>query len=220
MTAQSLGWGPPGCSAQQLVRLTHPGLVDHPPYFPVRVRREVAPLFLELIRWLVTERARLGLPPLTSSGGYNKRLQRGSTTKWSNHSWGLAVDFNAATNPMRRPLRTDMPPGAAAKAKALGMRWGGDYSGTPDPMHFEVVVSPGEAARIARSLTDRADRTREDDDMTPQQAQQLAQLATEMDGLRRDLREFAVVLSDMDKRSGGKGLTLRDPSTPDRVIES
>lgn len=158
MTAESLGWGPPGCTAQQLTRLTVPGLVDTPPYFPVRVRREVAPLFAELIRWLVAERARLGLPPLTSSGGYNKRLQRGSTTKWSNHSWGLAVDFNAAANPYRRGAPTDMPPGTSAKARSLGMTWGGDYKGKRDPMHFEVVVSPAEAARIARALAEPADR--------------------------------------------------------------
>lgn len=203
MTAQTRGWGPPGCTATQLVRIAMPGLIDHPPYFPVRVRREVAPLFRELIAWLVAERAERGLTT-TSSGGYNKRLIAG-TNQWSNHSWGLAVDLDAATNPYRSPLRTDMPPGTSAKARSLGMRWGGDYTGKPDPMHFEFMGTPADAARLVRSIDDRADRDRptEGDDVTPQDIEAVAQrvaqllgqqpgrmpLADRLDEIRRAVRE-------------------------------
>lgn len=148
-----LGWGPPGCTREQLVRVRVPGMVDSPPYFPLMVRREVAPLFEALCLWLVTERARRRLPPLTCSGGYNLRKQRGSATKWSNHSWGLAADFAVATNPQRKPLRTDMPPGTSEKARSLGMEWGGNWTRLPDPMHFEVITSPPVAAKITRALT-------------------------------------------------------------------
>lgn len=166
MSAQDRGWGPPGCTTDQLVRITHPGLVDTDPYFPLRVRREVAPLFSELVRWLVAERARLDRPPLTSSGGYNKRLIAGSD-QWSNHSWGLAGDFCADQNPMRRPLTSDMPPGTAEKASSLGMRWGGSYTGTPDPMHFEFTGTPADAQQIALGLS------QEEDTMTPAQEKKL-----------------------------------------------
>ncbi len=143
VSAQDLGWGGPGLS--RTTRVDCRGI-------PLNVRPEVTVLFVELVRWLTAERRRLNLPPLASSGGYIKRYVRGSTSTWSNHSWGLAADFNAATNPMTDSLRTDMPPGTSAKAKSLGMRWGGDYTGRKDPMHFEVVVSPAEVRRIVERL--------------------------------------------------------------------
>ena len=143
MSAHRLGWGPPGLD--QTKRVLCPGI-------QLNVRPAVVPLFAELVRWLAAERIKHGAPALDSSGGYNKRLVRGSATAWSNHSWGLAADFNAATNPMSSTLRTDMPPGTSAKAKSLGMRWGGDYEGRKDPMHFEVNVTPEEAARIVLRL--------------------------------------------------------------------
>lgn len=174
MTAEARGWGPAGCTRDQLTRVRVPGMVDSRPYFPLNVRVEVAPLFEELCRWLVAERARHGRPPLTCSGGYNKRLVRGSTTTWSEHSWGLAGDFCVATNPMQRTLRTDMPPGTSAKAKSLGMRWGGDYRGRKDPMHFEFMGTPADAARLVAQLRPPALQTtpapptsvQEDDSMT------------------------------------------------------
>jgi len=151
-------------------------MVTSSPYFPLNVRREVAPLFAELCRWLVAERRRLGRPPLTCSGGYNKRLVRGSTSSWSNHSWALAGDFCVAQNPMQDTLRTDMPPGTSAKAKSLGMVWGGDYSGRKDPMHFEFVGSPADARRLVAGL----DAPPEEDDMTPDQSRQLAEVHREL----------------------------------------
>lgn len=144
-TAQDRGWGPHGgLSGTDLVRLACPGI-------PLRVRAEVAPLFAELVRWLTAERAKAGTPALSSSGGYNDRPIAGSTA-WSNHAWGLAVDFNAGANPRSHTYRSDMPPGTSAKAASLGMRWGGDY--TPptkyDPMHFEFMGTPADAkARVA-----------------------------------------------------------------------
>ena len=146
MTAEDRGWGAPGCTRSELARIIVPGI-------QLNVRREVAPLFRELVRWLTVERRAAGKPPLFSSGGYVKRYVRGSSTTWSNHSWGLAVDFNAATNPMQDTLRTDMPVGTSDKARSLGMRWGGDYEGRKDPMHFEFIGTPADARRLVASLT-------------------------------------------------------------------
>ena len=69
-------------------------------------------------------------------GAYNKRLVRGSSSKWSNHAFGAAIDINADENPMGRS-KGDMPDFAVRAFKRQGARWGGDYSGRKDPMHFE-----------------------------------------------------------------------------------
>lgn len=143
MTAQDQGWGEPGLS--RTTRVDCPGI-------PLNVRPEVAPLFAELVRWLTQERAKAGVPPLRSAGGYVKRRIRGSRSAWSNHSWGLAVDFNPDTNPLGMRLKTDMPRGTSLKAKSLGMRWGGDYRGRKDAMHFEFVGTPADARRLIAAL--------------------------------------------------------------------
>lgn len=143
--ASTRGWGEPGCTRAQLTTLACPGI-------PLHVRDEVAPLFAELLRWLAAERKKHGAPPLSSSGGYVKRKIRGGNA-WSNHSWGLAVDLNAGTNPMQRELRTDMPPGTSEKARSLGLSWGGDWTGRKDPMHFEFRGTPEDARRLCASLS-------------------------------------------------------------------
>ena len=51
------------------------------------------------------------------------------------HTWGIAVDFDAATN--GRGGRGTMDPRIVAIFKRWGFRWGGDWSYT-DPMHFEL----------------------------------------------------------------------------------
>jgi hypothetical protein len=72
-----------------------------------------------------------------SMGCFCPRLKRVNGAL-SVHSWGLAVDINADTNPMQRPLTTDMPPAFVEAFKAQGFTWGGEFP-TPDPMHFQLV---------------------------------------------------------------------------------
>lgn len=227
-----MGWGQAGCDSTQLVRVEVPGMLDSAPYFPLRVRREVAPLFTEMVRWLVAERRRLGLPPVTSSGGYNKRPVRGSLTEWSNHSWALAGDFNVAANPMQSTLRTDMPAGTSVKARSLGLRWGGDYAGRKDPMHFEFVGTPADAARLVAALSrpsgslvtpspatpTPAPPASEEDPMSPEQFQQWKEAS---DGLRRDVRDVADFLNEIAAKVGvAKRLEILKPTTLDGKVES
>lgn len=39
-------------------------------------------------------------------GCYNKRLMRGSKTKWSRHSWGIAIDLDPERNTLKETKRT------------------------------------------------------------------------------------------------------------------
>ena len=70
------------------------------------------------------------------SGAYNPRYIRGSTTKWSNHAYGAAIDFDADHNGFGTGHGT-IPQPVIDAFKRQGARWGGDYKGRTDPMHFE-----------------------------------------------------------------------------------
>lgn len=79
------------------------------------------------------------------SGTYNPRKVRGSTTKWSNHAYGAAIDFDAEHNGFGAGKGT-IPKPVIAAFKAEGFSWGGDYRDRTDPMHFELC-DRGEPAR-------------------------------------------------------------------------
>jgi hypothetical protein len=54
------------------------------------------------------------------------------------HAVAAAVDINAAQNPMRKPLTTDMPHSFVAAFVESGFTWGGEFP-TADPMHFQYA---------------------------------------------------------------------------------
>jgi hypothetical protein len=70
------------------------------------------------------------------AGAYNPRFIRGSTTKWSNHAYGAAIDLNAEDNGFGKG-HGNIPQPVIDAFKRQGARWGGDYRGRTDPMHFE-----------------------------------------------------------------------------------
>jgi hypothetical protein len=78
---------------------------------------------------------------ITWEGSWNPRFVRGSKTNLSNHAFATAFDINAKWNPMGTPSAAEGEYGnvqaLASIAKSLGWRWGGDYVGRPDGMHFE-----------------------------------------------------------------------------------
>jgi hypothetical protein len=86
------------------------------------------------------------------TGAYNCRQITGGTN-YSLHAYGIALDINWQSNPYGPTLITDMPQGMVDEIKAIRTnqgavvwRWGGDYSGNKDAMHYEVVASPAELA--------------------------------------------------------------------------
>lgn len=72
-------------------------------------------------------------------GCFNPRPKRVSG-ELSVHSWGAAVDINAATNPLApargAPIVKDIPDAWIAVFEQIGFRWGGRFP-RPDPMHFQ-----------------------------------------------------------------------------------
>ena len=83
------------------------------------------------------------------SWGYSSR-PIGNTTRPSFHSWGLAIDINAPVNPMKNPLTTDMPSWMPEMWESYGFRWGGNYRGTPDAMHYEFMGTPADAREMTK----------------------------------------------------------------------
>lgn len=71
-------------------------------------------------------------------GSYADRAQRGSATKPSLHSWGLACDFDPNRNKMGSKSWR-MPQEVVAIAESCGLTWGGRFKGTRnDPMHLQL----------------------------------------------------------------------------------
>jgi hypothetical protein len=74
----------------------------------------------------------------TYDGCYVPRfIDRDPARPISLHTWGIAVDMDAATN--YRGIPGTMHPGVVEIFKRWGFRWGGDWRYT-DPMHFELAT--------------------------------------------------------------------------------
>lgn len=165
-----IGWGgqfDPEVDRSLLVPLVVDGVA-----FPNGVHKLVEPLFRELLRRI------LPLIPggLQSPGcwGYNA-ASKSSGGGRSFHTYGLAIDVNAPSNPMngrRADNEFRIPDEVGAIANELGFEWGGNWSSPIDWMHFDYHGSPAEAAEAVRHLNEGTlpnSLFKEDDDMTPEQ---------------------------------------------------
>jgi hypothetical protein len=114
------------------------------------VRSEIAPLVQRLVADLERQH---GPFHLGQCWGFANRAIRGSSTP-SNHSWGLAIDLDAPSNPMTTNpgARHTIGSYASGVAARYGFRWGGDYVGRKDYMHFEFMGTPASAAALARRV--------------------------------------------------------------------
>ncbi|GAB3598602.1 hypothetical protein GCM10027586_00640 [Kineococcus gypseus] len=164
-TATDRGWAHP--PVRRTVRVPCAGI-------PLNLHPDVAPLFAELIRRV---EALKGPGWMVSAGGYNFRPVRGYEERYrqtksaellSEHSWALAADFRAGSNPQRANGPSDMPADIVATCRAISphLVWGGTWSGSRrDPMHFEYVGTPAQARADVARLTHPPEH-QEDDDMT------------------------------------------------------
>lgn len=89
--------------------------------------------------------------------GYDLKKISGSSD-YSNHASGTAWDINAPQHPMGVPTAhtfssTKMTACHAIISAAGGvLRWGGDYKGRVDSMHWEIDASAGAVARFAAKI--------------------------------------------------------------------
>jgi hypothetical protein len=93
-------------------------------------------------------------------GWYVKTIEGSSTI--SNHASATAWDVNAPQHPMGRPASASMTGGMIAECRAIVrdsggvLRWGGDFRGRPDPMHWEIIGTRAEAHTLAMKIVQRA----------------------------------------------------------------
>lgn len=103
------------------------------------------------------ERFNTEVEPITRahSWGWAYRAIRGATTV-SNHASATAVDVNAPAHPLGKRGTFSAEEVAAIRRilAALGgvVRWGGDYSGRADEMHFEINASAAKVAAVAAGI--------------------------------------------------------------------
>jgi hypothetical protein len=198
LRADARGWGPgwPHCSVHP-VSLNVSGTS-----FP----GGVAPQIHDLLVSLLNESEKRGLVKLHPGWcwGYGCRPITGTTNVPSNHSWGLAVDINAPQNGYGSSSHT-IPASMGHLWNQYGFRWGGDYSGTKDWMHFEFMGTPNDA----KTETDRARHdfgTEGDDPLTKAEKEQLDQA-------------FAFV-QEVEKRLGPGDKTAPAGAAGDRVAHA
>lgn len=96
--------------------------------------------------------------------GYAKRAVRGQTTGYSNHG-GYAVDGNATRHPLGRShtfsakqikqIHYTLSLYKAPNGEHV-IRWGGDYHGRKDEMHWEIneSISMAQCESVAKKLLD------------------------------------------------------------------
>lgn len=150
-TAAQRGWGAgwPSCSgaAGNIVTVTADRSGAR-----MNVHRRISVLVDTLADWTEAQ-GYLAKPAQT--GAYNCRPIGGTNTP-SNHSWGLAVDWNWTDNPYTTTGRHSMPDWMPATWSRYGFGWGGWYTGAQkDWMHLEFMGTPADADECtARALAD------------------------------------------------------------------
>lgn len=92
--------------------------------------------------------------------GYEYRENVNNPGSMSCHASATAIDYNAPNHPNGGNAYGGFNDAQVAEIYAIldevqgAVQWGADYSGTKDPMHFEIIVDPDTLAIIAASLPD------------------------------------------------------------------
>jgi D-alanyl-D-alanine carboxypeptidase len=175
--------------------------------FPGSVRGEIREL-VSLLLQVSERRAYINLQPGWCWGGGCRAIKRpdGSFTDTpSNHSWGLALDINAPENVFGADTHT-IPGDMGRLWNRYGFRWGGDYPGAKDWMHFEFMGTP----REARSMTEKArdELAEEVEGLTPEQERAINRMAIFLDTLTEELGRVEAN-DDAVKRASATGAAKR-----------
>lgn len=102
------------------------------------------------------------------SWGYAYRAIRGQSSGYSNHASATAIDLNAPAHPLG--VGGTFSAAQVARIRSIladldgAVRWGGDYSGRADEMHFEINTDRDGLARVVRKISAPEDDMFSDDD--------------------------------------------------------
>jgi hypothetical protein len=128
----------------------------------------------------VMEQFAARVEPLKSPGcwGWSYRANRNDPNSLSNHASGTAVDANAPAHPNGVPTQQTFTLRQRGEVRAIlaevdnAVRWGGDYTHTPDAMHFEINVDAATLHAVAEHLRG--------NDVTPDDIEKVAERAAEL----------------------------------------
>lgn len=138
-------WAAYRCNTSRMVRVAFPGPGR---MWNLLVAREAKTAF-GVLAMVMTKHGYLFRE--SAGGTYNCRKIAGSNN-WSLHSYGIAIDLNPSKNPYNS-TKTDMPEAFRKDVKSIKTNngkqvfgWGGDWSGTKDTMHWQIVCRPEDLA--------------------------------------------------------------------------
>jgi hypothetical protein len=103
----------------------------------IKFHKKAAPCLEAVAKDLAT----VSYKPTTFDGSFVWRPNRNNSSELSMHSFGIALDLDAARNPngggSAGHCITTFPPDFVAVFKKYGFRWGGAFKSNCDAMHFE-----------------------------------------------------------------------------------
>lgn len=144
------------------------------------LRGDVDTVFTYLIGRLHRE-----VEPMLSPGCWGwfvKAIEGG--TSISNHASGTAIDYNAPAHPMG--VRNTYSAADRARIRAIlaeldgVVRWGGDYVGRPDDMHFEIIKGRAAVAAAAAKIKGEAMEAADFDKIRKIVAEEVADVAKQV----------------------------------------
>lgn len=147
----SRGWADPTRDPQGF-RREHIVVVEPVRGVRLPVNKAIAPLVEGLVRDLeaLLNREGRSLAQTRDDWGWAVRPIREGKS-WSYHSWGLAIDLDATSNPMGSAKTTFPRPETEEIARKWGATWGVGWS-RPDPMHFEWRLTRAQAEELVSRL--------------------------------------------------------------------
>jgi|GEM_PF-6864413 len=132
-----------GWEEANLVNITPPFQMyyEKHPLSSIRVHRLCASAFQAVFNDVLTQcghdQSKVDATGISDFGGcFNIRAIAGSDN-YSNHSWACAIDLSPDSNGFN--MQSTLNTMVVDAFKSRGARWGGDYKGRKDPMHFEWV---------------------------------------------------------------------------------
>ncbi len=138
------------------------------PQCPLRIRSGDAATVLCYVVVQFDARVEKVVGPYLDDWGYAERPIRGGT-ELSNHASGTAVDLNSDKHQLGTPASASFTPAQINTIHQIlnecsgVVRWGGDYTGRTDPMHFEINAPEDQVAAAAAKLVKKDDMANYDE---------------------------------------------------------